>query len=192
MCARASMHARVLLNRLPSHVHHDAERLTTWCVARTPHVHGPAALMPLAPAQTHPPSPRFGWPARPEHADKHPIIRLLLRAARGPFPVAAPFSTLPLPCPVPLSQVLFAGQLRFKHEPVEWVYDGLGPALLGRSLAARRGVPLSLALVYCGVAARLGLAAMPLLAASVRSTTAEGRCLGLLLKVCVGGGRGHG
>lgn len=67
-----------------------------------------------------------------------------------------------------ISQVLFhaPGEGRFRNDPVEWVYDGLGPALLPPLLRHRRGVPLSLAVLYCCVAARLGLGVRPVRAAS--------------------------
>ncbi|KAG2436490.1 hypothetical protein HXX76_006790 [Chlamydomonas incerta] len=64
-----------------------------------------------------------------------------------------------------VSHTLFH-ELKFKHEPVEWVYDGLAPALLPQVITRRRGVPLSLAVLYCAVCRRLGLAAAPVKAGS--------------------------
>ncbi|GIL86291.1 hypothetical protein Vretimale_13717 [Volvox reticuliferus] len=64
-----------------------------------------------------------------------------------------------------ISQVLFH-HLKFRHEPVEWVYDGLAPALLPQVVKRRRGIPLSLAILYCSVARRLGVSAAPVKAAS--------------------------
>jgi hypothetical protein len=55
-----------------------------------------------------------------------------------------------------LSTVLFK-QLRFRYEPVEWVYDGLAPVLLPEVLQRRKGIPLSLCLVVVAVGARLGM-----------------------------------
>eukprot|EP00877_Chromochloris_zofingiensis_P009573 jgi/Chrzof1/486/Cz01g17160.t1 len=55
-----------------------------------------------------------------------------------------------------ISKHLF-GTLRFKYEPVEWVYEGLSPLLLPDVLDRRTGIPLSLALVYAAVAERLGV-----------------------------------
>ena len=53
------------------------------------------------------------------------------------------------------------GKRPFRYEPFEWVYDGLAPLLLPDVLRKRRGVPISLAVVLCGVAHRLGLTAVP-------------------------------
>ncbi|GLI68291.1 hypothetical protein VaNZ11_012652 [Volvox africanus] len=64
-----------------------------------------------------------------------------------------------------ISKVLFH-QLKFRHEPVEWVYDGLAPALLPQVVKRRRGIPLSLAILYCCVARRLGVPAAPVKAAA--------------------------
>ncbi|GLC36810.1 hypothetical protein PLESTB_000780600 [Pleodorina starrii] len=64
-----------------------------------------------------------------------------------------------------ISEELFH-QRRFKHEPVEWVYDGLAPALLPQVLRRQRGIPLSLAVLYCSVARRLGVPAAPVKAAA--------------------------
>ncbi|GIL53826.1 hypothetical protein Vafri_9466 [Volvox africanus] len=64
-----------------------------------------------------------------------------------------------------ISKVLFH-QLKFRHEPVEWVYDGLAPALLPQVVKRRRGIPLSLAILYCCVARRLGVSAAPVKAAA--------------------------
>eukprot|EP00198_Chlamydomonas_reinhardtii_P010478 XP_001699815.1 predicted protein [Chlamydomonas reinhardtii] len=64
-----------------------------------------------------------------------------------------------------VSHTLFY-ELKFRHEPVEWVYDGLAPALLPQVITRRRGVPLSLAVLYCAVCRRLGLAAVPIKAGS--------------------------
>jgi hypothetical protein len=55
-----------------------------------------------------------------------------------------------------LSTVLFK-QLRFRCEPVEWVYDGLAPVLLPEVLQRRKGIPLSLCLVVVAVGMRLGM-----------------------------------
>ncbi len=58
-------------------------------------------------------------------------------------------------------QVMFQ-ELKFKSEPLEWVYDGLSPALLGEVVACRKGTPLALALVFALAAQRLGLQATAL------------------------------
>jgi hypothetical protein len=42
-------------------------------------------------------------------------------------------------------------------EPVEWVYDGLAPALLPGALLARKGTPLIMALTCCLAGQRAGL-----------------------------------
>lgn len=57
------------------------------------------------------------------------------------------------------------GPFRLRHEPYEWVYDGLSPALLPRALARRKGTALSLALAAAGVARRLGVAGARLVCA---------------------------
>ncbi len=55
-------------------------------------------------------------------------------------------------------QVMFTkAPFKFKYEAVEWVYDGLAPMLLPDVLVRRKGIPLTLALVYCLLAQRLGV-----------------------------------
>ncbi|KAG2484317.1 hypothetical protein HYH03_016859 [Edaphochlamys debaryana] len=75
-----------------------------------------------------------------------------------------------------ISQELFQVH-KFKYAPVEWVYDGVAPALLPYVLRRRRGVPLSLAVLYAGVARRLGVAAVPVRAAGAALNVAEGPAL---------------
>ena len=49
-----------------------------------------------------------------------------------------------------------------RPEPLEWVYEGLTPALpTALLLNGGRAGDLSIALIYAGVAARLGLAVVP-------------------------------
>ena len=52
-------------------------------------------------------------------------------------------------------------QQRFKHEPFEWVYEGLQPLLLPPLLRRRKLAPLTLSVVLAAVARRLGLALLP-------------------------------
>ncbi|PRW61057.1 2-dehydro-3-deoxyphosphooctonate aldolase [Chlorella sorokiniana] len=59
-----------------------------------------------------------------------------------------------------LAGVLYRQQ-RFKHEPFEWVYEGLQPLLLPPRLWRRKLAPLTLATVAAGVAQRLGLQLLP-------------------------------
>lgn len=47
-----------------------------------------------------------------------------------------------------------------KHEPVEWLYDGVGPLLLPEVLETARGVPLTLAITHQALARRLGIATL--------------------------------
>lgn len=59
-----------------------------------------------------------------------------------------------------LADVLYRQQ-RFKHEPFEWVYEGLQPLLLLPRLQRRKLTPLSLATVAAAVARRLDLPLLP-------------------------------
>jgi hypothetical protein len=59
-----------------------------------------------------------------------------------------------------LQDVLYR-QYRLKHEPFEWVYEGLAPLLLPPTLPRRKLAPLTLATVAAGVARRLGLPLLP-------------------------------
>lgn len=59
-----------------------------------------------------------------------------------------------------LADVLYRQQ-RLKHEPFEWVYEGLQPLLLPPRLQRRKLAPLSLATVAAAVAWRLGLPLLP-------------------------------
>ena len=72
-----------------------------------------------------------------------------------------------------ISSTLFK-RLRFKHKPVEWVYDGLAPLLLPDVLRRRKGVPLTLAILYNSVAHRLGLTTSLAKATNSRITTQPG------------------
>lgn len=47
--------------------------------------------------------------------------------------------------------------MRFREEPYEWVYEGLKPLLLSDVARSRRGMSLSLAVLCCAVARRLGV-----------------------------------
>jgi hypothetical protein len=49
-----------------------------------------------------------------------------------------------------ISLTLLDSRTRLRNDPVEWVYDGLGPLLLPEVLRRRKGVPLMLAITYCG------------------------------------------
>ena len=60
-------------------------------------------------------------------------------------------------------------QLRFKHEPFEWVYEGLEPLLLPPLLRRRKLTPLTLAVVAAATARRLGLPLLPLPAHSAEA-----------------------
>ncbi len=53
------------------------------------------------------------------------------------------------------------GELRFRQDPYEWVYDGLKPLLLDGLLQTHKGIHISLASLYCAVARRLGCAIYP-------------------------------
>lgn len=76
-----------------------------------------------------------------------------------------------------MSEVLFQQQ-GFKYEPVEWVYEGVGPALLPHVLHTRCGVPLALAGVYGAVARRVGVPLVLLVApGGGPHTTQEGPAL---------------
>lgn len=59
-----------------------------------------------------------------------------------------------------LADVLYRQQ-RFKHEPFEWVYEGLEPLLLPQRLRRRKLAPPTLATVAAAVARRLGLPLLP-------------------------------
>ena len=59
----------------------------------------------------------------------------------------------------------------FRQKPFEWNYEGLKPLLLHEVLASRRGMSLSLCILFSCVASRLGLALMPV------STTTLGKPL---------------
>lgn len=48
-------------------------------------------------------------------------------------------------------------ELRFRHEPFEWVYEGLAPMFLVNVLSTRKGTPLCLAVLCLAVSCRLGL-----------------------------------
>lgn len=67
-------------------------------------------------------------------------------------------------------QVLFK-ELRFKVDQVEWVYDGLAPALLPDLLAKRQAVSLSLSVCVSALSRRLGVSA---LVVPVRVSSATG------------------
>ena len=57
-------------------------------------------------------------------------------------------------------------QHRFRHEPFEWVYEGLAPLLLPPRLRRRKLAPLAAAAVAAGVGRRLGLPLLPVPAES--------------------------
>ena len=68
---------------------------------------------------------------------------------------------------------LFVDDKPFRYEPFEWVYDGLAPLLLPDVLRTRRGIPLSLAIMICSVARRLGLTAIPIFCSSSGSSASD-------------------
>ncbi|MEW5310833.1 MAG: hypothetical protein WDW38_002594 [Sanguina aurantia] len=55
-----------------------------------------------------------------------------------------------------ISKLMFKHH-KMKHEPVEWLYDGVGPLLLPEVLETGKGVPLTLAIAHQSVARRLGV-----------------------------------
>lgn len=55
--------------------------------------------------------------------------------------------------------------LRLRHEPIEWLYDGLRPLLLGEALRHRKAAPLAMAVLGCVLGARVGLPLAPFRAA---------------------------
>ena len=59
-----------------------------------------------------------------------------------------------------LLQVLAKGE-GFRQKPFEWNYEGLKPLLLHEVLASRRGMTLSLCILFSCVARRLGLVLTP-------------------------------
>jgi len=56
-------------------------------------------------------------------------------------------------------QTLLYQHLKLKHEPIEWVYDGLAPLMLQEVLHRRKGAPLALALIAACLCTRLGVPA---------------------------------
>lgn len=54
----------------------------------------------------------------------------------------------------------------FRQKPFEWNYEGLKPLLLHEVLASKRGMSLSLCILFSCIAKRLGLALMPVPATS--------------------------
>jgi hypothetical protein len=80
----------------------------------------------------------------------------------------------------PLSPVLQALAQRegFRQKPFEWNYEGLKPLLLHEVLASRRGMSLSLCILFSCVASRLGLALMPVPTTTLgKSLSTASRCL---------------
>jgi hypothetical protein len=59
-------------------------------------------------------------------------------------------------------QHLLYSQLRLRHEPIEWLYDGLAPLLPCAAIQQRKAAPLTLAVLASSVCARLGVLALPL------------------------------
>lgn len=53
------------------------------------------------------------------------------------------------------------GELKYRQEPYEWVYDGLHPLLLDSVLKSREGIHISLAALYCALGRRLGCTILP-------------------------------
>ena len=56
---------------------------------------------------------------------------------------------------------MLANKEGFRQKPFEWNYEGLKPLLLHEVLASRRGMTLSLCVLFSCVARRLGLALTP-------------------------------
>ncbi|KIY97887.1 hypothetical protein MNEG_10072 [Monoraphidium neglectum] len=71
-----------------------------------------------------------------------------------------------------LRKAIFA-DLKFKHEPLEWVYDGLAPLMLPDVLRRRKGIPIALALAAAALARRLGAGARLVCARDAEVLTTE-------------------
>lgn len=52
-------------------------------------------------------------------------------------------------------------ELKYIERPFEWAYEGLGPLLLRDVLETRRGISLSLTILFSCIARRLGLSLTP-------------------------------
>ncbi|KAJ9520243.1 hypothetical protein QJQ45_030272, partial [Haematococcus lacustris] len=64
--------------------------------------------------------------------------------------------------------------LRLRHEPIEWVYDGLRPLLLRRAIARRKAAPLALGMLAAGLSSRVGLPAVVVRATPLVDTSGQG------------------
>lgn len=51
--------------------------------------------------------------------------------------------------------------MKFHQKPFEWAYEGLAPLLLRDVLQTRRGIGLSLTMLFAAVASRTGLHLLP-------------------------------
>jgi Transglutaminase-like superfamily len=91
-----------------------------------------------------------------------------------------------------MAQVLFQ-QRRFRQEPVEWVYDGLAPAMLPDVVTSGKGITLMMAIVFACVAQRLGVpVALRRVSDPTSPTGALGEVGGGGLLVCGNGAAGAG
>ncbi|KAJ9519972.1 hypothetical protein QJQ45_014704, partial [Haematococcus lacustris] len=64
--------------------------------------------------------------------------------------------------------------LRLRHEPIEWVYDGLRPLLPRRAIARRKAAPLALGMLAAGLSSRVGLPAVVVRATPLVDTSGQG------------------
>mmetsp|Transcript_15657 Transcript_15657/g.39023 ORF Transcript_15657/g.39023 Transcript_15657/m.39023 type:complete len:605 (-) Transcript_15657:799-2613(-) len=71
-----------------------------------------------------------------------------------------------------IRKLLFS-RLKLRNEPIEWVYDGLGPLLLPGALQRRKAAPMAMAVVALGLCARLGVPATLLRATAPLHATAS-------------------
>ncbi|KAJ9520062.1 hypothetical protein QJQ45_030136 [Haematococcus lacustris] len=79
--------------------------------------------------------------------------------------------------------------LRLRHEPIEWVYDGLRPLLLRRAIARRKAAPLALGMLAAGLSSRVGLPAVMVRATPLVDTSGQGPANLLVREPWVGPGR---
>ena len=72
-------------------------------------------------------------------------------------------------------------ELKFVEKPFEWAYEGLGPLLLRDVLETRRGISLSLTILFSCIARRLGISLTPVPVSQIGDLTT----LHLVIKVCI-------
>jgi hypothetical protein len=56
----------------------------------------------------------------------------------------------------------FYGDLRYKYEPFEWLYEGLNPIMASKVLDRKKGTPAALALILSSLGKQFGLRLLPM------------------------------